>query len=168
MSLQQSLLGVVVLVTAAAAVTDARSGRIPNALTLPLVGLAPLARGLFLGSGGLFWSLVGAGVTVALPLVLFLRRAMGGGDVKLLCGIGGALGAIRGLEVQLGAYVFAAAFGIAALARKRRLASTIGRVFRRSQASAGAEPPAEPETVRLGIPIFLSTLLCVAQGGLGG
>ncbi len=162
MTLQQSLFGVVVLVTAAAAVTDARSGRIPNALTFPLVGLAPLAQGLLLGSGGLLGSISGAAVNVAVPLLMFFNRAMGGGDVKLLCGIGAALGASLGLEVQLLAYGLAAAVGLVTLVRKRRLVPTVIRIFRRSGCEPGGAP-IETEVVRLGVPIFLSTVLCVLR-----
>lgn len=74
-----------------AAAIDARSRRIPNWLTFGLIlsglahAMAPLGAGIVLALGGLF-----AGA--AIPLMLFGIGALGGGDVKLLAGVGAWLG----------------------------------------------------------------------------
>jgi len=75
-----------------AAIIDWRSRRIPNWLTLVIV-LSGLGSSLLpghvttLGQAGL-----GLVVGFALPFVLYALGALGGGDVKLLAGIGAWLG----------------------------------------------------------------------------
>lgn len=94
------------LLASAAAFFDLRTGRIPNAVTLPAIAL-----GLLLPDG----SALGALTCAALPLWLFLRRHLGGGDVKLLVALGALLGARAGLAVE------ALAIGLAAVADRQRL-----------------------------------------------
>jgi prepilin peptidase CpaA len=82
-----------------AAVEDLRSRRIHNWLTFSMI-LTGLLRPLLLGPPHTFWHaalgmLVGAG----LPLILFILGAVGGGDVKLLAGIGAWLGPYPAFEV---------------------------------------------------------------------
>lgn len=89
-----------------AALTDWRSCRIPNWLTLSTIGLG-LGLGALSGVQGIFVALVGALVCGLAPLLLCLVGAMGGGDFKLLAAVGALLGARLGLEAQ--AYAFAAA-----------------------------------------------------------
>lgn len=82
----------VVAIGAAAAVTDWRTRRIPNALTFggAAVGLAyALATG---GGDGAVRSLAGFGLGLLIFLPLFVVRALGGGDVKLLAALGAWLG----------------------------------------------------------------------------
>ena len=77
---------------AVAAVTDARTRRIPNALTL---GAAVVGLAFFAATGGgygLGWSVAGWLVGLLIFLPLFALRAMGGGDVKLLAAFGAWLG----------------------------------------------------------------------------
>src|SRR4051812_24117971 len=75
-----------------AAIEDLRSRRIPNWLTFSLV-LSGIAQSFAAGS----WispsmSLAGFGVGFGLPLILFVIGALGGGDVKLLAGVGAWFG----------------------------------------------------------------------------
>ncbi|MGD9645119.1 MAG: prepilin peptidase [Pirellulales bacterium] len=88
----------------AAAWTDLRSHRIPNALTVP-AALAALAYHSLAPQGlGFLMSLAGLGVGLAL---LFVPAALGGsgmGDVKLLA----ALGAWLGPKLVLVAFVLSA------------------------------------------------------------
>lgn len=157
--------GVVLLATAIAAVTDARSGRIPNALTLPLIGLVPLAQFVANGLGGLLSSALGAALCALPPLVLFFRDAMGGGDLKLFAGIGAALGVSRGLELELTAYGVAALIALCLLVRQKRLAATLRGVFRRGPTLDGGLERAE--VVRLGVPIFLAAVWCIGLRMVG-
>jgi prepilin peptidase CpaA len=72
--------------------TDLRTRRIPNVLTL---GAAVAAFGFELvhgGWSGLGWSAAGWLVGVALFLPFFVLRGIGGGDVKLLAALGAWLG----------------------------------------------------------------------------
>jgi len=89
-----------VAVVLVAAWSDHRHGRIPNALTLPA-----LAAGLVLGSPA------GALVSAGLPLLLFGRGKVGGGDVKLFAALGALLGVRLGLTVEALALLGALAMG---------------------------------------------------------
>lgn len=81
------------LLLLAAAVCDLRTRRIPNRLTFGgataglLFSLAAPHHG-----GGLLWALGGLGLGLALMLPLYLLRALGGGDVKLMAMSGAFLG----------------------------------------------------------------------------
>src|SRR4051812_12097721 len=93
---------IALLATLIAAVTDARSARIPNWLTYPLLVLGPILS-LFGRAGwlpSLVLSLLGIFACALVPTLLFARNAMGGGDVKLLAALGGLLGPYAGIEVQ--------------------------------------------------------------------
>jgi prepilin peptidase CpaA len=82
----------VVAIGAAATVTDWRTRRIPNALTF---GAAAVALAFALATGGVhggLWSVAGFGLGLLIFLPLFVLRALGGGDVKLLAAIGAWLG----------------------------------------------------------------------------
>jgi prepilin peptidase CpaA len=74
-----------------AAWTDLRSRRIPNRLTLGILGCGLLLRAVE-GLGSLSAGLLGAGLGLALAVVLFGLGAVGGGDGKLLIGVGAFLG----------------------------------------------------------------------------
>jgi prepilin peptidase CpaA len=78
-------------VLAAAAWTDYRSRRIPNALTLTGLAVALLLRAV-VGSEAIFDGLVGALLAFVLTLPLIVLGVMGGGDAKLLIVIGAFMG----------------------------------------------------------------------------
>lgn len=108
----------------ASAWTDAKTGRIPNLLTLPLLP-AGLVLGLVQGGLlGLGTAALGCVVCFAVPygLLHFSRgTAIGGGDVKLFAGLGALLGPRAGLEVELGSLVLLAVFALLALTWRGQL-----------------------------------------------
>src|SRR5690242_18234513 len=82
-----------VAITAVAAVTDTRTGHIPNWLTLPPLIIAPLLWGAHGGlwrvdGGSLVGSLLSMLGCALVPLLLFFKRACGAGDVKLFAAVG--------------------------------------------------------------------------------
>ena len=82
------------LLLLAAAICDLRSHRIPNLLTFGGTAIAllySLAAPHHHG-GGPLWALGGLGLGLALMLPLYLLRAMGAGDVKLMAMAGAFLG----------------------------------------------------------------------------
>ena len=88
-----------------AAIDDLRSRRIRNWLTLSL-----MASGLILSAAGMLplkTSQSGLGLLVgfAIPFVLFALGALGGGDVKLLAGIGAWIGPTAVVQTFLAAAV---------------------------------------------------------------
>jgi prepilin peptidase CpaA len=115
---------VAVAVSAAAALLDYRTGRIPNWLTLPAICLGPTLSGLLGGRSDFVASLVGLVLAAAVPWLLYRStqgRAIGGGDVKLFAALGALLGPTRGFEIQLAAFGILAMFALVALAYRGHL-----------------------------------------------
>lgn len=79
------------LLLAAAAWTDYRSRRIPNALTVAGLAAALLLRAV-VGPEAILDGLVGALLAFVLTLPLLILGVMGGGDAKLLIAIGAFMG----------------------------------------------------------------------------
>jgi prepilin peptidase CpaA len=86
------LLGLLV----AAAIYDVRFRRIPNWLNVAGVVLG-LAVNWYMGppEGGILFALQGLGAAFAVYFLLYLLRAMGAGDVKLMAAVGALLGPSR-------------------------------------------------------------------------
>ena len=91
-----------------AAVYDVRYRRIPNWLTVGgvLLGLA-LNAFLYQGWPGLRFSLPGFGLGFGVYFLLYVLRAMGAGDVKLMA----AVGAVVGWQNWFGIFVITAIIG---------------------------------------------------------
>jgi prepilin peptidase CpaA len=107
------LAGLVVL-SAAAAFHDSRSGLIPNRLLASAAGLGFAGR-VVAGSWSHGWAgagasalsaIVGLVVCALVPVLLYRAGGIGGGDVKLLAVVGLAIGPMWGLEAEF--YSFAA------------------------------------------------------------
>ncbi len=125
---------------AAAAIWDLRTGHIPNRLTFAGLGAgailhvlvrtlapapdAPLSLSVFAISATS--ALLGILVCSAVPYFLFLRNAMGGGDVKLLAAVGAFLGPVSGLQVELYSFIAMAIFVPVRLAYEGRLLQMLG------------------------------------------
>lgn len=153
-----------------AALSDGRTGRIPNWLTLPPLAAAPLAYLLLQGPGALGASILGAVCCGAVPFFLFTRGAIGGGDVKLFAAIGAVAGARLGIEVELLSLGLAAGHAFARLAWEGKLVRTLLNSFwiavnvvlpRRRRRDI---PPELMSTVRMGGAVLAATLLAVADG----
>jgi prepilin peptidase CpaA len=88
------------LMLAWAAVEDLHTRRIRNWLTFSLL-CTGIAHSVIGGGGAISIgsSLAGAGVGFILPLLLFAIGAMGGGDVKLLAGVGAWIGPVAVFQV---------------------------------------------------------------------
>jgi prepilin peptidase CpaA len=84
--------GAALALAAAACVTDLRSRRIPNVLSIGGAALALSASFLVYGVAGLGQSVLGWLVGCAAFLPFFLLGGMGAGDVKLLAALGAWLG----------------------------------------------------------------------------
>jgi len=99
-------------IVAIACVTDLRTRRIPNSLTLGGAGLA-LAYAVFAGgTSGLLGSLAGWATGLAIFLPVFVLGGLGAGDVKLMA----CLGAWLGMSLALWTAAYAAlAGGVAAI-----------------------------------------------------
>ena len=109
--------GVVLAISVIAAITDVRTRRISNLLTLPALALGLVVAALTGGVTGVSIALL-ASVVVAFPcLMLFVFAGGGAGDVKLMAAVGAWLGLIHGvvalLCVALAGVVIAMLFALA-------------------------------------------------------
>ncbi len=124
--LAMGVLGVLLL---ASAWSDARNGKIPNALVYP-AALAGMTLNLFQsGMTGLLQSIAGIAVGIALLLIPYVMGGMGAGDVKLM----GAVGSFIGPKGALAAFVCSAFAGliyaIIILLRQGLLGKTLSRYW---------------------------------------
>jgi prepilin peptidase CpaA len=104
------LAAILVIALAISVATDVRSRRIPDAVTLPAIGLLLLARLLLSGWYGPFGmavGVVGALAGWAVSRIVARCGGMGLGDVKLMAAVGAGLG----WPVVLRALVFTAIAG---------------------------------------------------------
>lgn len=167
-----------VVVSGIAAVFDLRTGKIPNWLTIgsTILGLVLQASIAWMTQGRATAALTALGLSVgggllclAVPIVLFRLRAMGGGDVKLFAAIGSLCLPTRGLSAETYSFTFAILLAPVALAYRGQLWSTLGRTWalvvhlltpRRLRAKWSTTVPnqAEMTWLRLGPAIFLGTL----------
>ncbi len=82
----------VLVLVVVATVTDLRSRRIPNWLTLPFLAAGLAVGGLTGGLAGVAQCAAGAGLAILLLGVFCLLRGMGWGDLKLCAAVGAWLG----------------------------------------------------------------------------
>jgi prepilin peptidase CpaA len=160
-------LAVLLLLSAAAALTDLRTGLIPNRLLLAgaavglsvrlvveplLLTVSPLAA---LGS-----CLLGAAAAALVPLALYATKGIGGGDVKLLVLLGALAGPAVGVETQVYAFTLGGLFAFGTLAYRgilwRSLASTAGSLI-----ALRRRADSERISFRFGPAIFAGALVCV-------
>jgi prepilin peptidase CpaA len=163
-SLSHLLAFVVLAVALIAAITDTRTGLIPNWLTLPALLAAPLAHFAFGGSEALQDSLLGAGVCAFVPMTFFSRRALGGGDLKLFVALGALAGMHVGLSIQLLAFAIGACWALVVLAYRGELRATLARTVGVIMGVVGRVPTntvdaAQMTSLRLGASIFAATLI---------
>ena len=119
---------VLIIVVLTAAGLDLRERRVPNWLTI-----LALAAGIGINVGyghtaGLWMSLKGVGLALLIYLPLYLLRGVGGGDLKLMAGIGAIVGPANWFKLWL---ITAILGGVAALGLvivKRRLRATLANV----------------------------------------
>lgn len=167
-------------ITAVAAWTDLRKGEISNLLTgfafvAGLVGHAALGAaegGVRGGAVAVAWSLAGAIACAAPVLPLFVRGALGGGDLKLFAALGALVHPMEGLELEIHALVVAALVAVGQMVHRGVLMATLGRTLRvafgtirrrkvsSSDGSKAADVPPQLLTwFRLGPSIFAGTVL---------
>lgn len=151
-----------VLVTAGA-LTDVKTGKIPNALTYPACVFG-LARGLAeAGWVGLADSLAGLAFAFVPFFLLYLTGGMGAGDVKMMAAVGALMGRDFTLLAMINSVFFGALIALLIViwegrirATARYFAALFTRLFRR-----GAESPelAAKTQVPFGVAICLASFM---------
>lgn len=167
-----SLIAALVLVTIAA-VLDIRSHRIPNWLTYPAWALG---LGLGLLSGGLdgaLNSVAGFAATFVPLFLMFMGGSIGGGDVKLMGGVGALLGFPAGLNALISSILVGGFFAAVILLWQGRLfpilkyaASTAWSKINPAHLPVEA-PPEHRDSFPFGVAIALGTCLTVISLLLG-
>jgi prepilin peptidase CpaA len=123
-----------VVVAAVAAWTDWRTGNIPNWLTFGAIGCAPIAWVVFDAVTGMpkreagleaCYSVLGGFTCALVPLLLYNKNAIGGGDVKLFVAIGALCRPLVGLEAELYGFLAAAVVAPLGLAYEGKLFRTL-------------------------------------------
>lgn len=157
---------VLTLVVCTAAWLDASAGRIPNKITVTGLAAALLLRAP-LGLDVLMRGLAGAGIALLIAFVFYALRAIGGGDVKLLAGVGAFLGSTNIVGALALIAILGAAFVLVSMARQGVLPlllfNTLDLVKSLASLGQGGErrkldSPAVL-TVPYGVPIALGTLI---------
>jgi prepilin peptidase CpaA len=170
------------VVAAIAAVTDLRSGLIPNWLTLGALTLALGAR-VVLGAitHGFHGAVIAAGSCLAgaflcalIPGAMYWLGGAGGGDVKLFAAIGALCLPLLGLQAETYAFVAAVALSPIQLIYQGKLLATLGRA-----ATLVVNPLRGPERrervpeelmtwFRMGPAVFLGVAATVLSQWTGG
>jgi len=131
-------LAAAVMVAVVAAWTDWRTGHIPNWLTFGAIAVGPIGHVVYELSYGATkqeaitegcYSIVGAFACGAIPLLLYVRSAIGGGDIKLLVGLGAILQTKIGIEAEMYGFFAAALIAPARLAYEGKLFRTVTNAF---------------------------------------
>ena len=107
------------MLLAAAVLSDLRSHRIPNLLLFPALGMSVLVQTLGWGIEGLIGAGSGLAVGIAMLLPFYVIGGMGAGDVKLLGVVGSFLGPWGAFVTGLATLMSGAVLGIGVIVWQR-------------------------------------------------
>lgn len=116
------------LVGIIAAVTDLRSGRIPNKLTFPAMLIGLVVHGAIHGIAGFVEALLGLVVCASVPGIIYKASrgtGIGGGDIKLFAALGAIMGPLSGLEIELSALLLLGIYALFRLTYQGKLWRTL-------------------------------------------
>jgi prepilin peptidase CpaA len=169
---EPSHLAVLAVVTVAATF-DLIRHRIPNALTYSSWAVG-FALGMLLGGvAGLIDSLLGFAAGFLPLLVLYVGGSLGGGDVKLMGGVGALLGFSAGLNALISAILVGGFLAAFILLWQGRLLAVLKYALSRLWGLIMPayvplpEPPERKDAFPFGVAIALGTYLTVASIWLG-
>lgn len=154
-----------------ASYTDARTGKIFNALTGPMM-LAGLL--IHAGAGSLWFGLAGFLCALVIHLPLWQLGIQRGGDAKLLLAIGALVGWSELVETTFWYALLYVPAGLAVLVYRRRLGNlvTVGKHLAASAAGKAGEQPPPAVTVLWTAPVIsagaLGARLTDLPFGVGG
>jgi prepilin peptidase CpaA len=129
--------------TSIAAVIDVRSRRIPNWVSGAALLVGVLVHAWQDGLNGVLLALTGAALGLAILLPLYVIKAMGAGDVKLLLGVGALVGPHLLVSIAVYAAVAGGLMSAYVLVRRHRLLAFVNDivVLRQAPARSGATAP---------------------------
>ncbi|WP_055109120.1 A24 family peptidase [Paenibacillus ihumii] len=118
------------ILLAAAFITDVRTMKIPNAITISGTVFGIIYHGIASGAAGLIFAVKGAAVGFGVMAALYAVRAVGGGDVKLFAGIGAWVGVPLTLSVLMYSILAAGCIGVLILIFRREAVRRLGGILR--------------------------------------
>jgi len=125
-------MAITVVGIALAAWFDYKTRRIPNGFTFSLILMGLILNSYFSGIEGLKLSFFGLGLAILILYIPFAVGGMGGGDVKLLAGIGTLLGPALFFKIFLASAVFGGIFSFIAMWKAKAVRNTFYGVMNRS------------------------------------
>jgi prepilin peptidase CpaA len=165
------VLAVAIVLVLWAMYSDFRWRKIPNCLTLPAIALGFVLN--FVGNSwnGLIFALFGLLLGMGLLMLPYLLGGMGGGDVKLMGGLGALLGSHAILNVFLYTSLVGGVIAVVVAVTNKSLIETFKRmwlflkcVFLFRAPSTGALAFKKGHTMPYGVAIGAGTLLYLAVG----
>lgn len=166
---------ILIAVLFTAVITDLRSYRIPNWLTVPAMACGLLIHTLINGTGGLVVSLEGLGLGLGLFLMFYLMGGMGAGDVKLMAVVGSFLGPRGVLYAAMLTGLLGGIYAVAAMASCWGLRATVQQIVAMlttlsfPQEGTLSSTKRAPFRLRYALVISLGTLLSMmANRAFGG
>lgn len=162
---------VLCLVTVAA-ICDLAKHRIPNALVYPGWALGMILGYASAGLSGLASACLGFAVCFFPMFLLFASGSLGGGDVKLMAGVGALLGFPAGLNALISTILVGGFLAALILLWQGRLIPLVRLGLQRVWAVATRSPSPEPrprhrDAFPFGVAIALGTYMTVASIHLG-
>lgn len=161
--------GVLTVFLLAAVWTDLANRKIPNRLVYSGVGVAIVCQAVLPSGEGVWVSLQGLGLGLAMFLPLYLLRAMGAGDVKLMAMVGAFVGPKLVVGAALATLIAGGVMAVMATLRKRefwKLIENLKVMYLGSvtKLAAGQLPVPEQPAASVG---KLPYALAIAAGTLG-
>jgi prepilin peptidase CpaA len=124
-----SLATILVALVLAAAFWDLKSRRIPNWLSLTGIICGVALNSFLFGWTGLKDSLAGMGTAFGVYFVLYLVRAMGAGDVKLMAAVGSFVGPGNWFFIFMITAILGGVIALTVLLWRKRMRKTFDNVF---------------------------------------
>ncbi len=156
------------LLVSVAAVFDVRSRRIPNWLVLTGLVLGVALNTILSGWSGTKSSLGGAGLAFLIYFPLYLLRAMGAGDVKLMTAIGSMVGAANWFGIFIITLLLGGAMAVVLLLSRGKLLNSLWNIGFLLQRLASFQAPYAREELDISSPrsIKLPHGVAIAGGSI--
>jgi prepilin peptidase CpaA len=124
----QTIWYLVIALTLLAAWTDAHTRKIPNWLTVSGVLGGIMVNSYFHGWHGVWASLEGTGLALAVLLPLVLLRGLGAGDWKLMGAVGAFVGPVLLIFILVGSILLSGLMAMVQMMRTRKVLETLKNV----------------------------------------
>ena len=135
---------ILLAVLLAAVVTDIRSYRIPNWLTLPAMACGLFLHTVMQGQQGFLISIQGLAVGLGLFLVFYATGGMGAGDVKLMAAVGSFLGPLGVVYAAVMTMLLGGLYAVTTMIARYGLRESLMRVWALLTTLAFPEDMPEP------------------------